>query len=145
MANTVLSTAIETSPDAILIVDAASSLDLLRRAQVDRIKIAREFVGEIGHAMGGGPVVRATIALARELGVDVIAEGVETAEQLRQLDAWGCVEAQGFYFAGPLPRRAARVLRSAVRTTDFLQVFERGSSHVRPFQVAHHQAQERRG
>jgi predicted signal transduction protein with EAL and GGDEF domain len=41
--------------------------------------------------------------LARELGIGVIAEGVETADQLRLLHEWGCRQAQGFYFAAPMP------------------------------------------
>ena len=79
-----------------------SSLDYLRRFPVDRIKIAQDFVEHIATVSGSAAIVRATIGLARELGINVIAEGVETTEQLELLKVWGCREAQGFYFARPL-------------------------------------------
>jgi diguanylate cyclase (GGDEF)-like protein/PAS domain S-box-containing protein len=79
-----------------------SSLDYLRRFPVDRIKIAQDFVEHIAALSGSAAIVRATIGLARELGINVIAEGVETIEQLALLKTWGCREAQGFYFAKPL-------------------------------------------
>ena len=100
-----------------------SSLDYLRQFPVDRIKIAQNFVLELGTgattAAGSAAVVKATIGLARELKIDVIAEGVETAEQLRLVTSWGCHEVQGFFFAKPLRAedlepllRAGRILPS---------------------------------
>jgi diguanylate cyclase (GGDEF)-like protein len=80
-----------------------SSLDYLRRFPVNRIKIAQEFVSELEDATGEAAIVKATIGLAREMGIDVIAEGVERLRQLELLQQWGCREAQGFYFARPLP------------------------------------------
>jgi diguanylate cyclase (GGDEF)-like protein len=79
-----------------------SSLDYLRRFPVDRIKIAQDFVEHIANVSGSAAIVRATIGLARELSINVIAEGVETIEQLELLKGWGCREGQGFYFAKPL-------------------------------------------
>ena len=83
-----------------------SSLDYLRQFPMDRIKIAQNFVLELGTtastAAGSAAVVKATIGLARELGIDVIAEGVETAEQLRLVKSWRCREVQGYFFAKPL-------------------------------------------
>jgi EAL domain-containing protein (putative c-di-GMP-specific phosphodiesterase class I) len=79
-----------------------SSLDYLRRFPVDRIKVAQAFVDSIATEPGSAAIVRATIGLARELGIDLVAEGVETTEQLELLKAWGCGDAQGFYFAKPL-------------------------------------------
>lgn len=83
-----------------------SSLDYLRQFPVDRIKIAQNFVLELGTGAatvaGSAAVVKATIGLARELEIEVIAEGVETAEQLRLVTSWGCHEVQGFLFAPPL-------------------------------------------
>jgi EAL domain-containing protein (putative c-di-GMP-specific phosphodiesterase class I) len=79
-----------------------SSLDYLRRFPVDRIKVAQEFVGRVASEPGSAAIVRAAIGLARELGVTLVAEGVETREQLDLLKEWGCREAQGFYFAEPL-------------------------------------------
>ena len=79
-----------------------SSLDYLRRYPADRVKIAQDFVRQIAFDPGSAAIVRATIALARELGMVAIAEGVETREQFELLKAWGCTQMQGFYFAKPL-------------------------------------------
>lgn len=90
-----------------------SSLDYLRRFHVDRIKIAQNFVADIEKVPGVRAIVRAALGLARELGLGVIAEGIETQEQLELLKSWGCNEGQGYYFARPL--RAddiAKLLRS---------------------------------
>ena len=80
-----------------------SSLDYLRRFPVNRIKIAQDFVRDLETASGDAAIVKATIGLARELRIDVIAEGVERRAQLELLEAWGCREVQGYYFARPLP------------------------------------------
>ena len=82
-----------------------SSLDYLRRFPVDRIKIAREFVAHSA-STGSATIVRATIGLARELGIAVIAEGVESVAQRDLLRAWGCEDAQGFLFSPPLTPEA---------------------------------------
>jgi predicted signal transduction protein with EAL and GGDEF domain len=79
-----------------------SSLQYLNRFPVDRIKIAQSFVTDLCQASGNAVVVKATIGLARELGLQVIAEGVETLEQLELLKGWGCREVQGYYFSKPL-------------------------------------------
>ena len=90
-----------------------SSLDYLRRFPMDRIKIAQNFVFDLEPKSGSAAVVRATIGLARELGIEVIAEGVETEAQLRLLQAWGCREVQGYYFARPqTPGRLEPLLRA---------------------------------
>ena len=89
-----------------------SSLDYLRRFPADRIKIAQDFVEHITNVSGSAAIVKATIGLARELGIGVIAEGIESWEQLELLKAWGCREGQGFYFARPLaPDDLALLLR----------------------------------
>jgi diguanylate cyclase (GGDEF)-like protein/PAS domain S-box-containing protein len=80
-----------------------SSLLYLRRFPVDRIKIAQEFVKDIGVEPNDTAIVKAAIGLARELGIAVMAEGVETADQVRLLHEWGCRQAQGYYFAAPMP------------------------------------------
>ena len=79
-----------------------SSLDYLRRYPVDRIKIAQTFVSDITSDIGDVAIVKATIGLARELKINLIAEGVETQAQRDLLLQWGCTEAQGFYFSEPL-------------------------------------------
>jgi diguanylate cyclase (GGDEF)-like protein len=80
-----------------------SSLLYLSRFPVDRLKIAQDFVREVETQPGNGAIIRATIGLARELGLQVIAEGVETPAQFDLLQAWGCREVQGYYFAKPMP------------------------------------------
>lgn len=79
-----------------------SSLDYLRRFPVDRIKVAQSFVLESAEGTGSAAIVKAAIGLARELKLDVVVEGVETAEQLARVRAWGCHKIQGFYFSKPL-------------------------------------------
>lgn len=97
-----------------------SSLEYLRRLSVDRIKIAQAFVTDLDSEASSGVIVRAALGLARELGLGVIAEGVETEAQLELLRSWGCREVQGFYFAEPRPAqeitkllRQGRILRPA--------------------------------
>ena len=79
-----------------------SSLDYLRRYPADRVKIAQEFVKLIAVDSESAAIVKAIIGLSQDLGMVAIAEGVETIEQLELLNAWGCREAQGYYFARPL-------------------------------------------
>jgi diguanylate cyclase (GGDEF)-like protein/PAS domain S-box-containing protein len=79
-----------------------SSLAYLGTFPVDRIKIAQAFVRNITIAPGQAAIVRATIGLAKDLGIEIIAEGVETRAQFEALKNWGCTEIQGFYFAKPL-------------------------------------------
>jgi diguanylate cyclase (GGDEF)-like protein/PAS domain S-box-containing protein len=92
-----------------------SSLEYLRRFPSDRIKIAQNFVKHITTTPGDAAIVRATIGLARELAIEVIAEGVETQEQCDLLQRWGCAQAQGFLFARPLDERAATAMLRAGR------------------------------
>ena len=80
-----------------------SSFDYLRRYPVSRIKMSQHFVRGSLHDASDAAIVKAIIGLARELNVEFIAEGVETAEQLEQLRAWGCGLIQGYYFARPMP------------------------------------------
>jgi diguanylate cyclase (GGDEF)-like protein/PAS domain S-box-containing protein len=80
-----------------------SSLAYLRRFPVDRIKLAQEFIGDLVTDPNDAVIVEAAIGLARTLGADMIAEGVETEQQLALLKSWGCGAAQGYYFAPPLP------------------------------------------
>ncbi|MCB1933247.1 MAG: EAL domain-containing protein [Candidatus Accumulibacter sp.] len=91
-----------------------SSLSQLMRITVDRIKIDRCFVRGILTDRTAAAVSLAVIAMARSLGVKVIAEGVETEGQLNFLRARGCDEMQGFYFSRPLPAdEFAALLREA--------------------------------
>ena len=87
-----------------------SSLDYLRRFPADRIKIAQNFVQHLESMPGDVSIVKATIGLAHELSISVIGEGVETRGQLELLKEWGCNEAQGYYFAKPLPEEDVSLL-----------------------------------
>jgi EAL domain-containing protein (putative c-di-GMP-specific phosphodiesterase class I) len=80
-----------------------SSLSLLHRFKVDRIKIDRSFISDLGERPGGEAVVNAIIQLAHSFELGVIAEGVETEEQQRRLVEAGCVEFQGYLFGVPMP------------------------------------------
>jgi diguanylate cyclase (GGDEF)-like protein/PAS domain S-box-containing protein len=94
-----------------------SSLGYLHRFPSSRIKIAQDFVKHLETTPDAAAIVRATIGLARELGLQVIAEGVETAAQAELLKRWGCNEVQGFHFARPLavPDATAALRAGAVR------------------------------
>lgn len=78
-----------------------SSMSYLAQLPLSVMKIDKIFVDDI-HRPQGSAIVSAVLALARGLNVDVVAEGVETAEQARELKALGCRFAQGYYFAKPL-------------------------------------------
>ncbi len=80
-----------------------SSLSYLTRLPIDVLKVDRSFVIPLPHSQQDREVVRAIIALARSLGLEVVAEGVETADQQAFLLGQGCTLAQGYYFSRPLP------------------------------------------
>lgn len=79
-----------------------SSLSYVQLFKPDRLKIDRFFVGELPGSADAATIVRAALAMAEGLGVEVVAEGVETAEQLAFLVEHGCHSAQGYLFAAPL-------------------------------------------
>ena len=78
-----------------------SSLAYLQRVPLDQLKIDRQFVSGLGTDAGDAAIVAATAGLAHTLGLAVVAEGVETAEQAARLRDLGCEMAQGFYFGRP--------------------------------------------
>lgn len=79
-----------------------SSLTYLRRFPVDTMKIDRSFVAEIGHSSQDTLLVEQLLTLARTMDLTVVAEGIETAEQLATLRAMGCEYGQGYFFAKPM-------------------------------------------
>jgi len=87
-----------------------SSLDYLRSFRVSHLKIDRRFINDVTISADDAAIVRATIGLAHELGIEVIAEGVETAGQRDFLVSAGCELAQGHYFGKPVPAAAASEL-----------------------------------
>ncbi len=80
-----------------------SALSYLREFPVSAPKIDQSFVANMPFHTESREIVRVVIALAKALGVEVVAEGVETDEQLAMLRAFGCNSAQGFLFARPVP------------------------------------------
>ncbi len=80
-----------------------SSLAYLQRFAVDTLKIDRGFIRRLGANTGGAEIVRTIITLARNLGMDALAEGIENPEQLAMTREMGCGFAQGYLFSKPLP------------------------------------------
>lgn len=80
-----------------------SSLSYLRRFPINQLKIDRSFVKDVTSSPDDAAIISAIVSLARTLKLEVVAEGVETAEQVRRLAEQGCRMMQGFYFSKPLP------------------------------------------
>ncbi len=91
-----------------------SALSYLKTFPVDAIKIDRTFVAGIGQTKGDEAIVKATIGLAHALGLEVIAEGVETEDQLSMLANLSCEYYQGFLKSRPVPGPRFRSLLSAL-------------------------------
>jgi diguanylate cyclase (GGDEF)-like protein/PAS domain S-box-containing protein len=87
-----------------------SSLSYVHRFPIDTLKIDRSFVNRLTADSEASEVVRAIVGLAHNLGMDVIAEGVESPEQLAQLKLFGCEYGQGFLFSPALAFDDARAL-----------------------------------
>jgi diguanylate cyclase (GGDEF)-like protein/PAS domain S-box-containing protein len=96
-----------------------SSLAQLHSLPVELLKIDRSFVSQLGTATDSTPIVSATVLLARALDLTIVAEGVETPEQLAQLRGFGCEVAQGYLFSQPLPANAVPpILRRRLTSND---------------------------
>ena len=80
-----------------------SSLSHLKRLPINKLKIDRSFINELPHDKDDAAIVKAIISLAKNLDLDIIAEGVESKEQLDFLLDQGCSNIQGYYYSKPLP------------------------------------------
>lgn|GEM_PF-831314 len=87
-----------------------SSLSYLHRFPVNTLKVDRFFVSKMNASIETCEIVRTILTLARNLGMNAIAEGIETAQQLNQLKQLGCEYGQGYWFAKPLPAQQATAL-----------------------------------
>ncbi len=87
-----------------------SSLTYLQRFSYDTLKIDRSFVSTMSNPGETGAIVKAIVALGRMLNMNVIAEGVETKEQLKWLRDINCPEAQGYWFSRPLDESGVNIL-----------------------------------
>ncbi len=92
-----------------------SSLNYLKRFPINAVKIDRSFVSGVPHDESDAAIVAAVIGMSRSLKLRVVAEGIETPEQLAFLRSLGCDEAQGFYFSRPVtPEQIPAFLASNV-------------------------------
>ena len=101
-----------------------SSLSYIHRFPVTALKIDRSFIKRID-GEHNGEIVRAVVALARNLGLEVVAEGIETVLQFDQLKALGCEHGQGFYFSEPVDEQLATALIEKEKCADPLEVLDR--------------------
>ncbi len=107
-----------------------SGLAQLLRLPLDGVKLDKQFIHRLGVDVRAMEIVRATVSLAHSLGLEVVAEGVETEQQMAMLRALGCDAVQGFLLAHPMPTEALRAwLR--MRTPD-------GISNVVPLKPKKH-------
>lgn len=80
-----------------------SSLQYLKQLPLDQIKIDQSFVRDVHLSDNDRAIVQAIIAMAKSLGIDIIAEGVESADQEQQLQRQGCTQYQGYLYGKPMP------------------------------------------
>lgn len=112
-----------------------SSLSYLRELPIDTLKIDRSFINHADENPADEAIVSAILAMAKSLGLRVVAEGIETAAQLQVLNGHGCEVAQGFFFSRPLPAEQCRVLLEELATrTSFTETvrmrLRRGSPSI---------------
>ena len=100
-----------------------SSLSYIQRFPVSTLKIDQSFIKRIGGDQNG-EIVRAVVTLARNLGMEVVAEGIETELQLDQLRALNCEQGQGFYFSNPVDVESATALIERDERGEVLRIFE---------------------
>jgi diguanylate cyclase len=106
-----------------------SSLSLLQRFPIQRIKIDRAFVQGIAERGNDRSLVRTIIAMGQSMGLDLVAEGVETVHQLQSLRDLGCDKAQGYLISRPVPAEAMRSTMVALDELGGLALF--ASDHAK--------------
>jgi diguanylate cyclase (GGDEF)-like protein len=111
-----------------------ASLNYLSRFPVSRIKIDRSFVGKITDDAEDAAIVRSLIAMAHNLELEVIAEGVETEAQAELLRHEGCQEAQGYLYSTPLP---AAELEGFLRSHHLALLIDENKAPTRPRKTPH--------
>jgi diguanylate cyclase (GGDEF)-like protein/PAS domain S-box-containing protein len=102
-----------------------SALAYLKRLPIDGIKIDRSFIADITHDTADQGIVRAVITLAENLGLLVVAEGVETEQQVRILRTLGCRHLQGYYFGRPIPEEVIEERLRDLAAREASDVFHR--------------------
>lgn len=102
-----------------------SSLSYIHRFPVTALKIDRSFIKRISGEQNG-EIVRAVVSLARNLGLEVVAEGIETVVQFDQLKALGCEQGQGYYFSEPVSKESATELIQKEERGEFMDTLRAG-------------------
>jgi EAL domain-containing protein (putative c-di-GMP-specific phosphodiesterase class I) len=91
-------------------------LSYLHRFPINTLKVDRSFVSTMEDGSENGEIVRTVVALAKTLGLDIVAEGIESIHQLHQLRILGCEYGQGYLFSRPVPvEEAERLLEDKKR------------------------------
>ena len=107
-----------------------SSLSYMRSFPFDTIKIDKTFIAELGVREDSTAIVRAAIGLARALGMQTVAEGIETEDQLTRARVEGCMEAQGYLTGRPMPARYALALLGIEAVEDPAPAVQNGAPAV---------------
>lgn len=110
-----------------------SSLSVLQQFPIQRIKIDRAFVHGLGEITNDRSLVRTIIAMAQSMALDLVAEGVETVQQLEALRELGCDKAQGYLISRPVPADAIRSTMVAIEEMASLSIF---SPRAEPVEAA---------
>jgi EAL domain-containing protein (putative c-di-GMP-specific phosphodiesterase class I) len=107
-----------------------SSMSYLRKFPIDKIKIDRGFISEVMSRPDDASIVRAIVSLAHSLKLKVVAEGVESSEQLEFLKTLGCDQYQGYHFSPALPAAQFEALARSTRDDDSeLAEWDTGRTH----------------